>query len=75
MCVAGLPNPQEQHALIMAKFAYDCLLKMNDATCGLVDKLGEGTEQLSLRIGLVSARHASLRIQRYLLANVFSPFV
>ena len=56
MAVSGLPNPQPDHALIAAKFASDCLLKMNEATCSLVDKLGEGTEQLSLRIGLVSSK-------------------
>jgi class 3 adenylate cyclase len=53
MAVTGIPDPQSDHAVIMARFAQECLAKMNDATCQLVDRLGEGTEELSLRIGMV----------------------
>lgn len=54
MAVTGLPDPQGDHALIMAKFAHDCNLKMNEVTSSLAETLGEGTQDLSLRIGLHS---------------------
>ena len=54
MAVTGLPDAQPDHALIMAKFAYDCNMKMHETTRRLMDKLGEGTEDLVLRIGLHS---------------------
>lgn len=38
----------------MAKFANECLVKMNETTCHLVDELGEDTADLVLRIGLNS---------------------
>ena len=53
MSVTGLPDPQGDYAVIMAKFAQDCFIKMNETTRSLVDRLGEGTETLTLRIGLV----------------------
>ena len=32
LAVTGLPDPQADHALIMAKFAHDCILEMNETT-------------------------------------------
>ena len=54
MAVAGLPTPQPNHARLMARFANDCLLQIRETTTRLADKLGGGTSDLSLRIGLHS---------------------
>jgi class 3 adenylate cyclase len=54
MAVTGLPNPQPNHALLMARFAKDCLLQMRETTSRLIDSLGDDTVELSLRIGLHS---------------------
>jgi class 3 adenylate cyclase len=43
MAVTGLPEPQEQHALIMARFALEIRQKMNEATHELATILGPGT--------------------------------
>lgn len=53
MAVTGCPEPQKNHAVIMSKFANDCLLQMNRLTGELVDKLGVDTRELGLRIGMV----------------------
>lgn len=54
MAVTGCPEFQEDHAVRMAKFANDCLNKIVEITSGLVDELGEGTDDLTLRIGMHS---------------------
>lgn len=54
MAVTGLPEPQEDHAVRMAKFASDCLTKLAEVTSGLVEDLGDGTDDLTLRIGMHS---------------------
>lgn len=55
VAVAGLPEPRPGHALIMAKFASDCMsrlqLVLND---DLVDEYGESTRELMLRVGIHS---------------------
>lgn len=38
----------------MAKFANECLVKMNETTRNLVDVLGEDTAELTLRVGIHS---------------------
>lgn len=43
MAVTGLPEPQEQHALIMARFALEIKQKMNEVTHDLAPLLGPGT--------------------------------
>ena len=52
VAAAGLPNPQEEHALIIARFARDCLQKMSDLTSKLEVSLGPDTTDLELRVGL-----------------------
>ena len=52
--MTGLPHAQPDHAIIMAKFANEIMLKTQDTTASLVDRLGEETRELSLRVGLVS---------------------
>ena len=54
VAVVGLPEPQNDHAVIMCRFAHECLLKMKTLTKQLDIKLGPGTSELGLRIGLHS---------------------
>lgn len=43
VAVTGVPDPQEHHALIMARFATECQQKMAEITNDLVVKLGPDT--------------------------------
>jgi class 3 adenylate cyclase len=54
MAVTGLPNPDDAHAVHMARFAYQCLVGMKDLTRELEAMLGPGTSELALRVGLHS---------------------
>jgi Adenylate and Guanylate cyclase catalytic domain len=54
VAVAGLPDPQDDHAVIMTRFAMDCISSMNQLTAALVHILGEDTSSLELRVGLHS---------------------
>jgi Adenylate and Guanylate cyclase catalytic domain len=47
VAVTGLPDPQKYHAVIMARFASDCLYKMRDILLILEAKLGPDTADLS----------------------------
>ena len=52
--MVGLPDPRDDHAIVMARFAKDCLYKMNYLTKQLEVALGPDTGDLSMRIGLHS---------------------
>eukprot|EP00339_Tiarina_fusa_P025260 CAMPEP_0117016014 /NCGR_PEP_ID=MMETSP0472-20121206/12683_1 /TAXON_ID=693140 ORGANISM="Tiarina fusus, Strain LIS" /NCGR_SAMPLE_ID=MMETSP0472 /ASSEMBLY_ACC=CAM_ASM_000603 /LENGTH=1517 /DNA_ID=CAMNT_0004719937 /DNA_START=135 /DNA_END=4688 /DNA_ORIENTATION=+ len=54
VAVTGLPDPQADHAIRMAKFANECMKKMNDLVMMLKDSLGEDTAELCMRFGLHS---------------------
>lgn len=54
MAVTGLPDPQDSHASIMVRFAYDCIVKMREVTKDLESELGPDTTELSMRVGLHS---------------------
>jgi class 3 adenylate cyclase len=55
LATTGLPNPQSDHAVIMAKFAFDCLRKLRELIHGqLLHGFGEDTRNLSMRFGLHS---------------------
>jgi class 3 adenylate cyclase len=54
VAVSGLPEPNKDHAKIMARFAYEILLSTNHLTQQLEAVLGPGTSDLGLRIGLHS---------------------
>ena len=54
MAVAGLPEPANDHAVIMARFSRRCLLKMREVVQGLDETLGPETSELGMRIGLHS---------------------
>ena len=49
---SGLPQPQEDHAILMAKFAQSCIVKLHIVTADLVRTLGEDTAMLDIRVGL-----------------------
>lgn len=47
VAVTGLPEPQPSHALIMARFASECRVKMNELVAQLENRLGPDTGDLS----------------------------
>jgi len=52
VAVTGLPKPQQNHAVIMVKFAREVLEKFDQITQDLVESLGEDTANLGMRVGL-----------------------
>lgn len=54
VAVTGLPNPQKNHASIMARFANECMKEIGRVTADLEETLGPGTTKLQLRVGLHS---------------------
>jgi hypothetical protein len=54
MAVTGLPEPDEDHAITMARFAYQCVIKMKTITEELEPVLGPGTSKLGVRVGFHS---------------------
>jgi len=54
VAVTGIPEPQEDHAVLMSRFARDCMLKLREITCELAETLGEDTADLEMRVGLHS---------------------
>jgi class 3 adenylate cyclase len=54
VAVTGLPNPQDSHAVIMTRFASECLLAVHPVLHSLVDKLGVETLNLGMRVGINS---------------------
>jgi class 3 adenylate cyclase len=54
VAVSGLPEPREDHFVVMAQFAQRCQKKMAEVTESLELKLGPDTGELALRCGLHS---------------------
>lgn len=54
VAVTGLPNPQDSHAVIMARFSTDCMSEMKAVTQELEIRLGPDTADLGLRFGIHS---------------------
>jgi hypothetical protein len=52
VAVCGLPEPNEEHAVVMARFARDCLEKMNELARKLETSLGPDTGDLAMRAGV-----------------------
>jgi hypothetical protein len=52
VAVTGLPDPQDDHAILMVRFARDCRNKMDEVTGKLVLALGPDTCDLKMRFGL-----------------------
>jgi Adenylate and Guanylate cyclase catalytic domain len=49
VAVTGLPEPREDHAVVMARFANDCLKITRSLTKKLIVVLGPDTEDLTMR--------------------------
>jgi hypothetical protein len=56
VAVCGLPEPREDHAVQVAKFARDCLHRMSALTSKLEVSLGPDTGDLKLRTGIHSGQ-------------------
>mmetsp|Transcript_23869 Transcript_23869/g.39456 ORF Transcript_23869/g.39456 Transcript_23869/m.39456 type:complete len:1195 (-) Transcript_23869:99-3683(-) len=54
VAVTGLPDPNKDHAVVMARFAYECILEMSELVKSLEVSLGPGTSDLAIRVGLHS---------------------
>lgn len=54
VAVTGLPEPRDDHAIVMAKFSRECMVKMLAIVNDLELILGPGTSELSMRFGLHS---------------------
>jgi class 3 adenylate cyclase len=54
VAVTGLPDPQPDHAVRIAKFSRECMIKMTELTKKLEVSLGPGTGDLCMRLGLHS---------------------
>lgn len=52
VAVCGLPKPNKDHAMVMLRFAQECLLKMRSRLVDLEAELGPDTSTLGMRIGL-----------------------
>lgn len=47
--VCGLPKPNKDHAVVMARFARECVERFNDVVTGLENALGPDTSELAIR--------------------------
>lgn len=56
VAATGLPTPQKNHAIIMVKFARECIQKMGQVVNELAIELGEDTNTLRMRVGIHSGR-------------------
>jgi class 3 adenylate cyclase len=56
VAVTGLPEPRKDHAVVMARFAFKCLVKMSALVHNLDLTLGPGTADLKMRFGLHSGQ-------------------
>ena len=54
VAVTGIPNPQPDHAVIMVRFAEECITKMHQVTSKLAATMGPDTADLTIRVGLHS---------------------
>jgi class 3 adenylate cyclase len=50
VAVAGLPDPMKDHAVVMARFAKDCIQQMRLLTRRLEVTLGPDTADLAIRV-------------------------
>ncbi|KAG7358626.1 PAS domain containing protein [Nitzschia inconspicua] len=54
VAVAGIPDPQPTHAVIIARFAWDCHIKFNELVKEMEVELGPDTGDLQMRFGINS---------------------
>lgn len=60
VAVCGLPEPRSDHAVVMARFSRECLVKFSETVKQLEVTLGPDTGDLGVRIGLHSGRKLQL---------------
>eukprot|EP00980_Cylindrotheca_fusiformis_P024777 scaffold12447_cov95-Cylindrotheca_fusiformis.AAC.1 len=56
VAVAGLPEPDKDHAIAVCRFARDCVKTMTETTMKLEVALGPDTSELELRVGIHSGQ-------------------
>ncbi|CAB9514382.1 Receptor-type guanylate cyclase gcy [Seminavis robusta] len=56
VAVCGLPEGRKDHAIVMARFATDCMYRMHKLVKALETTLGPDTGDLGLRVGLHSGQ-------------------
>ena len=72
VAAAGLPDPRDDHAVIMARFAVQCMRRFREVVRDLEVSLGPDTADLALRAGVSdSHRVDSNQTMLMLLANMF----
>ena len=54
MAACGLPEKRDDHAVVLARFAKDCVKKMKQLVQQLVPELGPETAKLGIRVGIHS---------------------
>ena len=54
VAVAGLPTPRKDHAVVMVRFANNCLRKVHELLASLQETFGPDTGNLGFRVGLHS---------------------
>ena len=54
VAATGIPMPQENHVVLMVRFARTCVLRVSELTKRLESQLGPGTGELSMRFGIHS---------------------
>jgi class 3 adenylate cyclase len=54
VAVTGIPNAQIDHAVIMARFARDCMMRLRELLHDLSATMGADTADLDMRVGLHS---------------------
>ena len=54
VAATGLPEPNKDHAIVLARFAWECVIMMGSVCTRLEATLGPGTADLALRVGLHS---------------------
>eukprot|EP00522_Entomoneis_paludosa_P013117 CAMPEP_0172452292 /NCGR_PEP_ID=MMETSP1065-20121228/10005_1 /TAXON_ID=265537 /ORGANISM="Amphiprora paludosa, Strain CCMP125" /LENGTH=1141 /DNA_ID=CAMNT_0013204333 /DNA_START=182 /DNA_END=3604 /DNA_ORIENTATION=+ len=54
VAATGIPNDQPRHAVLMARFAWQCLVKMDSLVKELEVSLGPDTADLAMRFGMHS---------------------
>lgn len=52
VAVAGVPQPQVRHAVVMSRFAHACVIKFEQLLPKLAELFGDETFDLSFRAGV-----------------------
>ncbi|CAB9498277.1 Receptor-type guanylate cyclase gcy [Seminavis robusta] len=56
VAVSGVPEPRKNHAVVIARFANDCIKRMHQLSRALETTLGPDTADLALRVGIHSGQ-------------------